>query len=182
MMQQQTVARLAGGMVGVALVAIMAGGVATSAAGVQDQREAPPAGRRGPGGPGGPGRGFGPMGFGAGMNLPGMTEAHRAQARDIRERHRDEIRTLTDQVRQAQQGLRASIESGQVDETKAAELGTAAGALALAQARMQAEVVALLTPEQRAQIAKRRDEMKTWLESRPGARGDRGGRGGRGRR
>lgn len=182
MMQQQTMARLAGGMAGVALVAIMAGGVAISAAGVQDQRQAAPAGRRGPGGPGGPGRGFGPMGFGAGMNLPGMTEAQRAQARDIRERHRDEIRRLADEVRQAQQGLRASIESGQVDETKAAELGTAAGALALAQARVQVEVLALLTPEQRAQIAKRRDEMKSWLDARPGAGQDRGGRGGRGRR
>lgn len=180
-MQQQTVARLAGGMVGVALVAIMAGGVAISAAGAQDPRQAGQAGRRGPGGPGGPGRGFGPMDFGGGMNVPGMTEAQRAQARDIRDRHRDELRRLADQVRQARQGLRASIEAGQVDETRAAELGTAAGALALAQARMQAEVLALLTPEQRAQMAKRREEMKSWLESRPGARDERG-RGGRGRR
>jgi Spy/CpxP family protein refolding chaperone len=177
-MQQQTMARLAGGLAGVALMALMATGVGLSAAaaGAQDQR--PAAGRRGPGGPGGPGRG---AGFGPGFDLPGLTEAQRAQARDIRERHRDEIRTLSDQVRQAHQGLQASIESGQPDEVKAAELGTATGSLALAQARVQAEIFALLTPEQRTQLKQRRDAMKAWMDARPGAPGDRPGRGGRGR-
>ncbi len=178
-MQQQTVARLAGGLAGVALMALMATGVGLSAAaaGAQDQRPAP-AGRRGPGGPGGPGRG---VGFGPGFDVPGLTEAQRAQARDIRERHRDEIRTLSDQLRQAHQGLRASIESGQPDENKAAEVGTVTGSLALAQARVQAEILALLTPEQRAQMKQRRDAMQAWMDARPGARGDRPGRGGRGR-
>ena len=116
---------------------------------------------------------------GPGVDLPGMTAAQREQARAIRERHRDEIARLIDQVRTAQQGLRASIETGQVDEGRATELGNAAGALALAQARMQAEVFALLTQDQRAALSTRRDEMRRWLDSRPGGPGGRGGRRGR---
>jgi protein CpxP len=109
-----------------------------------------------------------------------MTEAQREQVRGVREQHRDELRKLTEQLRTARQGLQASAAQGQVDEAKAAELGAATSALALANARMQSEIYALLTPEQRQQIQTRREEMRKWLESRPGdARRGPGGRGGR---
>jgi|GEM_PF-4633627 len=60
-------------------------------------------------------------------------------------------------LRKAHEGLRALTESGQFDEAKAAAysqaIGKASAALALGQARTDAQFLALLTPEQRARVA-----------------------------
>ena len=171
MTREQHVARTIGGLAGlVGLgVMLMTMTIPLSAAGAA---QGPPrAGRPGPGGDfgGGPGLG-GPFG-GGGLNLPGLTDAQRDQIRAVMEQHRDELRKLTGQLMMAQRGLEASVAQGQVDESKAADIGASATALALARARVETEVRALLTPEQRQQIEARRQEMRTWLESRPGGQG-----------
>jgi Spy/CpxP family protein refolding chaperone len=120
---------------------------------------------QGPGG-GRPGMGrghFGPGGFGAfnprGLGLEGanLTDAQRDQVRAVINGHRDELRSLFDQVAQARRALAASVDRGQVDEAAANQVGTATAALALAQARIRADVLQVLTPEQREAMQKRRD-------------------------
>jgi Spy/CpxP family protein refolding chaperone len=136
----------------------------------------------------GPGRG-GPDGFigdagGSGggrlalMRLASLTDEQRQQIRTLTQQRREGLAMLQRDVAEARRALSASADSGQVDESKAAELGQATGALALARARLQADVLAVLTPEQRAELATRREDMRKWLESRPGGRGGRPGRGG----
>jgi Spy/CpxP family protein refolding chaperone len=115
--------------------------------------------------------------------LSSLTEAQREQLRSLAGQHREELATLAKQVTDARRALTASAQTGQVDESKATELGAATGALALAQAKARAEAFAVLTPDQRAELAKQRDQMRQWIQARPdgGGRG-RGGRGGRGPR
>jgi Spy/CpxP family protein refolding chaperone len=54
--------------------------------------------------------------------------------------------------------LSASAEQGQLDDSAASQVGEASAALALAEVRIRAEVLQLLTPEQRAAVQKRVEE------------------------
>ncbi len=184
MMNTQRVERTIGGIAGIICTGLLVAGLVASisAAGDGDAAQGPPrAGRQGPGGRSGP-LGGGLLGR-AGLNLPGLSDAQRSQIRSVAEQHRDELRRLAERATTARRQLRDSVIQGQVDEAKANEVGAAAGALALAQARMRSEIFALLTPEQRQQIDDRREQMQKWLAARPGG-GPRGtGRtGGPGRR
>lgn len=136
-------------------------------------------GRGGPGGfvgdAGRRGGGIGPL-----AALRSLTDAQRQQIRTLGEQRREELTTLGRQVADAHRALAASAVAGQVDESKATELGTATTALALSRARLQADVFAVLTAEQRAEVAKRREQMRAWLAARPDGPGGRPGRGRRG--
>lgn len=182
MFTQQERVRLVAGTGGVVVVAAL---LVAMVAGVSAQGPSPGrAGRGGPGvfgGPGGPG-GDGVFGLGF-RRLSTLTEAQREQLRSLAGQHREELATLARQVADARRALTASAQTGQVDEGKATEVGTAVGALALAQAKAQAEAFAVLTPDQRAEVAKQRDQLRQWLQARPdgGGRGA-GGRAGRGPR
>jgi periplasmic protein CpxP/Spy len=133
----------------------------------------------GPGGPDFRHRG-GPGGFG--VNLPSLTDAQRQQIRSVVQSHREETRALVARERAAQQALRASAESGQVDQSQASELGAATAALATLRAQTHAEVLQVLTPEQRQELKARRDAMKAWRDARPAGTDGPGRRGGRGNR
>ena len=174
MTQEQRV-RVAGGTVGVLIVAalLLATAVDAAAQGPRFGR-----GRGGPGGFNGDARGFGRGG--SLLNLQSLTDAQRDQIRTLNQQRREGMAMLEREVAEARRALAASAESGQVDEAKATELGTATGALALARARLQADVFAVLTAEQKAELAKRREQMRAWLEARPGGQGGRAGRGRRG--
>lgn len=137
---------------------------------------------RGRGGPdgfigdaGGRGGGVGPL-----VSLRSLTDAQSQQIRTLHEQRREELATLGRQAAEARRALAASAVTGQVDEAKATELGTATSALALARARLQADVFAVLTAEQKAELARRREQMRAWLEARPGGPGGGPGRGRRG--
>ena len=152
MVKQQKIVLLAAGMAGVLVAAILlVGAVAEVAA--QDGRGRPGFARGG--GPGGLGL-FGPGG--AGIEGANLTEAQKDQVKAIVESHRDEMRGLLDRQAQSRRTLTASAESGRVDDAAANEVGAASAALALAEARMRAEVFQLLTPEQRATVQKRAAE------------------------
>ena len=172
--QEQRV-QLIAGTVGVIIVAglLLATAVDAAAKG--------PRFGRGRGGPGGPGAFLGALGarggFGPLTRLPGMTDAQRQQIRTLIDQRREGLAMLRQDVLEARQALAASAEAGQVDESKATDVGTATTALALAQARLQADLYGVLTAEQKAELAKRREEMRTWRESRPGANEQRPGRG-----
>lgn len=134
---------------------------------------------RGPGGPGfghggGPGfgreggrefgSGFGP-GFGPGFGHHGglrLTEAQQDKLFAIRHAAAPQHREQEKAVRRAHEALRALGDAAQFDEARAnaaaRELGQAIAAQALLQARVHAQVLAVLTPEQREQMRKRRPQ------------------------
>ena len=170
MMKQQRVVLLVAGLAGALVAAVLlVGAVAEVAA--QGPAASARVGRAGPGrggpgnfGPGGPGI-FGPGGLG--LEGASLTQGQREQVRAVVDQHRDEIRGLFKRVTEARRALTAAAENGQVEDVQAQEYGAATAALAVAQARVRAEVVQLLTPEQRALVQKHRDEIQQWISERP---------------
>jgi len=159
MVKQQRLVLLAAGIAGALVAAVLlVGAVAEVAA--QDGRGRPGFARGGGGGLGlfGPG--------GAGIDGANLTEAQKDQVKAIVESHRDEMRGLLDRQAQARRVLAASAESGRVDDAAANEVGAASASLALAEARMRAEVFQLLTPEQRAAVQKRAQERAQRFDRR----------------
>jgi Spy/CpxP family protein refolding chaperone len=114
---------------------------------------------RGPEGRGrgfGHGRGHGPFG---GLQL---SEAQQDKLFAIEHAAAPQRRQQDKAVRRAHDALRALRDSTQFDEARAGaaarELGQAIAAEALLEARVHAQVVAVLTPEQREQLRKRRPQ------------------------
>ena len=162
MVKQQKIVLLAAGMAGALVAAVLLIGTVAEVA-AQDGRGRPGVARGG--GPGGLGL-FGPAG--AGLDGANLTDAQKDQVKSIVDAHRDEMRALLDRQAQARRALTASADSGQVNEAAATDVGTASAALALAEARLRAEVLQLLTPEQRAAIQKRADERAERFAERRG--------------
>jgi periplasmic protein CpxP/Spy len=164
MVKQQKIVLLAAGVAGALVAAILlVGAVAEVAA--QD-------GRGRPGFERGGGRGsVSLLGPGAGLEAANLTDAQKDQVKSIVDARRDEIRALLDRQAQARRTLAAAADRGQVDEAAATEVGHASAALALAEARLRAEVLQLLTPEQRAAVQQRAAERAERQSER--RRGDR---------
>jgi len=162
MVKQQKIVLLAAGVAGVLVAAILLlGAVAEVAAQAQDGRGRPGFARGG--GPGGLGL-FGPGGMGLeGANL---TDAQKDQVKGIVDAHRAEMRGLLDRQAQARRMLTASADSGQVNEALAANVGNTTAAVALAEARLRAEVLQVLTPEQRAALQQRAAERAERFNAR----------------
>jgi Spy/CpxP family protein refolding chaperone len=133
---------------------------------------------RGPGGSGhGSGREFGPgighgmgRGFGHGFrhgigHLRGglrLTEAQQDKLFAIEHGAAPQRRQQQKALRHAHEALRALRDADRFDEARAGgvsrELGQAIAAEALLEARLHAQVLAVLTPEQREQLRKRRPQ------------------------
>ena len=157
------------GICGVAaLVALVSAGVVMA----QVQRPA-----QGQGLMGGPGmRGMGPMGQGPGPMMrgrgplaPGMlfrqlgvTDEQRVAMRKIHESHRSEVRAIADQIIPARRAVMDAVESG--DEAAIRDASGKLGALmtegAVLRGRIHAEVLNVLTPEQKEQATKLRAEAE----------------------
>ena len=145
----------------------------------QDAR--PFRGRGGPGGPMGRGGPGGPMGmlpmFGAQL---GLTDAQKDQVRNIAESHKAEWKALADRARTAHEALEDAVTAGAIDEglirQRSAEVGAAEGDMAVARAHTFAEVVQILTADQKARLKTMQTEMKTRMNGRQEARRERHGR------
>jgi Spy/CpxP family protein refolding chaperone len=162
MVKQQKIVLLAAGAAGVFMAAILLlGAVAEVAAQAQDGRGRPGFARGG--GPGGLGL-FGPGG--SGLDGANLTDAQKDQVKTIADAHRDEMRGLLERQAQARRVLTASADSGQVNEALAADVGNASAALALAEARLRAEVLQVLSPEQRAALQQRAAERAARFNER----------------
>jgi Spy/CpxP family protein refolding chaperone len=162
MVKQQKIVLLAAGVAGVFMAAILLlGAVAEVAAQAQDGRGRPGFARGG--GPGGLGL-FGPGG--SGLDGANLTDAQKDQVKTIADAHRDEMRGLLERQAQARRVLTASADSGQVNEALAADVGNASAALALAEARLRAEVLQVLSPEQRAALQQRAAERAARFNER----------------
>jgi periplasmic protein CpxP/Spy len=148
-----------GAAVGAAILTVGLGTAAQSIAGDQNQ---PPAadGRRGGPGFGGPGRGRGgpggPMGPLGGLPLRelNLTESQREQVRTIVESRESETRAIGERAMAAREALHAATTSPSFDEglvrARAAEVAAMDADLAVARARIFADVFQILTPEQQA--------------------------------
>lgn len=128
--------------------------------------------------PGGPDRG-GRSGGSAMVPLRGLnlTDVQKDQVRDIQQRHRDERQAARQQLSKAIDTQRKAIEAVPLNEglitSTSGELAQAQTQVALAEARLRSEIIAVLTPEQQAQLTKMRAERQS---------GDRGPRRERGPR
>lgn len=167
--RRRRVTKVVGGLIG-GLVLIA--GLAVLTHPLAAQPGPPPGQQMGPGrgmGPGGMMGGLlgqGPMGqlFGPGLGAVDLSDAQRAQIRDIRQKHAGELRPLLERVAAARQALADAMHAAPVDDNAlqvaGTELGAAAGALAVAQAQNRAEILSVLTPEQREKLEARRNQME----------------------
>lgn len=134
------------------------------------------------GGPGGrPGFGmhaepgaFGP--FGRALDRLDLSRAQRDQVRAILDRHRDERMALRDRVRdqrgeRLEQGLLLPFDEAAV-RARAEERARLMVETEVARARVASEVLAVLTPEQRAELEKLREERHERFERRWGGDDD----------
>lgn len=93
-----------------------------------------------------------------------LSEAQHTRVREILDSHRDETRALGDKAFAAHTALEAAINGDVFDEsavrTRAAEVAAIDADMAVARARIYAEVFQILTPEQQAQAKKLQEEMR----------------------
>jgi Spy/CpxP family protein refolding chaperone len=122
-------------------------------------------GSGGPGMRGGPGGGPGGM-FGPELRALDLTDAQHEQVKAIMESHREEQKAVRGKMMTARKALHDAIAADVIDE---AAIRAAAGAVAaldadeaVQQARIHAEVFAILTPEQ----VKKAKELRTEMENR----------------
>jgi Spy/CpxP family protein refolding chaperone len=144
---------------GAGLIAIGLGAGAYVHAQDQTGNQPPPFRGRGMG-PGGPGRAGGPGGP-MGM-LPmlgpqlGLSDAQKDQIKTIADSHKDEWKGLSDRERTARQALDAAINADTVDEAlirqKASEASAVDADMAVARAHARAEVLQILTDDQKSQL------------------------------
>ncbi|HZL95376.1 MAG TPA: periplasmic heavy metal sensor [Vicinamibacterales bacterium] len=140
---------------GVALVALLA----TSVAYAQ--------GPRGGGFGGRGGRGFGP---GLALNELNLTDAQREQVRAVRDRYQEQIQTLSRRLGDLAAKQRQAIETVPVNETlitsATQDMTQAQVEVAIQEARINADIWSVLTPEQQAKATKLRAERKAQMEQR----------------
>ena len=153
-------------LMGAFIVALGLGATLPFASWAQDQPQAQTEpgrhGGRGPGGPGG--RMGGPMGglFAFREVMRDLTDAQREQVKAIHEKHADRIRPIAERARTAREALDNAVLSGNAGNLQALsiEVGNAETELTFAQAQVQAEIVNVLTAEQKQKIAERRKQME----------------------
>ena len=164
--------------VGAALIAFgMAAGAMAANQNTNNGTQPPPRGDRG-GRPMGPGA-FGMLGPIQRLNL---TDAQKDQVKGILDSHAAEFKSLGDRGRAAHDALQAAVNADAVDDAairqKSAEVAAVDADMAVTGAHVRAEVLQVLTAEQRAELKKLQAERPD--RGGPGGPGGRGGRGGRG--
>jgi Spy/CpxP family protein refolding chaperone len=95
-----------------------------------------------------------------------LTDTQREQVKAVMESHRDEQKAIGDRMQAARKTLHDAITADTLDEAAIRAAATQVGAVeadaAVLQAKVRAEVVALLTPEQ----VKKAKELRTEMENR----------------
>jgi protein CpxP len=110
---------------------------------------------------------MGPVGhFGLPLGQLDLTDAQRQQVRTIVQNHREEMRQLGERAREARLAVRQASEAATLDENAVRTASNGLGAImadqAVLRAKMRAEVMQVLTPEQRAKAA----ELRTQADQR----------------
>jgi periplasmic protein CpxP/Spy len=85
-----------------------------------------------------------------------LTDAQREQIRTIAQTHRDEWQTLADRGRAAHQALMAAVAADEINESairaKSAEMAAVEADAAVARAHARAEVLQILTADQKSTL------------------------------
>ena len=132
-----------------------------------DPRPRPFMGRHmGPGGPGGRGGPDGPMGM---LPMLGraveLTDAQKDQIKSIADSHKGEWKTLADRARTAHVALNGAVTADAVDDAlirqKSAEVAAVDADMAVARAHAHAEVLQILTADQKAKLKTMQEKMKS---------------------
>lgn len=120
----------------------------------------------------GRGPGFGPGGPQAGLALRGLdlTEAQQEQVRQLSQQNREQMRGLMDRMRAAQEARRQAVEAVPFNESQVRaamkDLAEIEADLAVAQARLQNDIYALLTAEQQQRLQKMRADREARVKGR----------------
>jgi protein CpxP len=116
------------------------------------------------------GGGRGAVGAGLALRDLNLTDTQREQIREIRERSREQTRALAQRLSEAAAKQRQAIETIPVNETlitsATQDMNQSQVDVAIQEARLNAEVWAVLTPEQQAQANKLRAERQARAEAR----------------
>jgi len=125
-----------------------------------------------PGGPRGRGPDFGPGGPQAGLALRALdlTEAQQEQVRQLSQQNREQLRTLMDRMRAAQEARRQAVDAIPFNESQVRaamrDLAELEADLAVAQARLQSDIYALLTAEQQQRLQQLRADREARAKQR----------------
>jgi protein CpxP len=115
-------------------------------------------------------RGGGDMAGALFRNLD-LTDAQKAQMKQIRESHSQSLRPLMEQIRAKRQEIRQASESGTFNEAlvtqKLNEIAPLEVKLMGERTRLHQETLSVLTAEQKAKLEQSRDQLKSkWAERR----------------
>jgi len=109
--------------------------------------------------------------FGRDLNLSDM---QRDQIKAIADSHKDEWKALGDRARTAHEALNDAVTAETIDDglirQRSAEVAAIEADMAVARAHAHAEVLQILTADQRTQIKKRQADMKDRMKNRQGGR------------
>jgi len=126
----------------------------------------------------GPGRGAGPFGpggrgeFAAGFALGqlNLSDAQKQQVRDIMQRDREQMRSTMQRLDEAMQAQRGAINQVPVNEqavrAAAAQVASVQADLAVAHARVHADIWNILTPEQQTKAKELEQQAQTRARER----------------
>ncbi|MEK6410808.1 MAG: Spy/CpxP family protein refolding chaperone [Acidobacteriota bacterium] len=115
-------------------------------------------------------RGGGRMGGAFFRNLD-LTDAQKAQMKQIRQSHSQNLRPLMEQIRAKRQEIRQASQGGTFNEAlvaqKLSEIAPLEAKLMGEQSRLHEETLSVLTAEQKAKLEQTRDQRKSkWTERR----------------
>jgi len=103
-----------------------------------------------------------------------LTDAQRDQIKAIVDAHKDEWKALADRERTARLALGDLVNADTIDEAairqKSADVAAVDADAAVARAHAHAEVMQILTADQKAQLASMQADMKKRMQNRPQAR------------
>jgi len=125
------------------------------------------------------GRGQGMRGgermMGGGFRDLDLTDAQKAQIKQIRESHSQNLRPLMEQIRAKRQEIRQASEGGTFNEAvvtqKLSEIAPLEAKLMGERSRLHQETLSVLTAEQKAKLEQSREQRKSrWAERGPGKR------------
>ena len=104
-----------------------------------------------------------------------LTDAQKEQMKQIAARHRESTKALRQQMRQARGGDEGFLNGGTFNESAVRSAAQARAnaqvELEVARARMMSEMYAVLTPEQKAQLATERQQWEQKRQERRARRG-----------
>lgn len=100
----------------------------------------------------------------------GLSDAQKDQIRNIAASHKDDWKVLADRGRTAHEALNDAVTADAVDETLIRSLSADAAVvdadIAVARARARAEVLPILTPDQKTQVKAMQAAMKNRMKGR----------------